>query len=266
MTTAWRKLMLCDKATVEQAKDLPDCWVVEPKFDGVRACVMNNKLFDRRGQEITDRFPEFVGLKDAFAGLVLDGEIVGVDFNEVGGRMHLRDKFTIQLLAKKHPMRLMLFDAPCIVGTLQERRKFLTEIALPSWATVTPQYPISDLGRLWCDVLRDGDEGLVVKHKDSFYEWGCRSPRWLKVKSFVEIVAEFSKFEVHNKGVTIETIDGRRVVVNGKQADEVVQTFKNNGTLLAEIQYLPQRDSDAWRFPSFRGIATVKIDKGEQNE
>ena len=74
------------------------------------------------------------------------------------------------------------------------------------------------------------------------------------MKNFKETTAVFTKCEDHPRGITIETADGRRVVVNGAQAASVKQLIEQNGSVTAEIQHLPQKDSNAWRFPSFRGV------------
>lgn len=71
------------------------------------------------------------------------------------------------------------------------------------------------------------------------------------MKVWKEVVVEFTKYEENPRGITIETADGRRVVVNGAQAAELIKRFKKDGRIQAEIQYLPQKDSDSWRFPSF---------------
>jgi hypothetical protein len=74
------------------------------------------------------------------------------------------------------------------------------------------------------------------------------------VKLFIEVEHTFTKFEENSHGVTIEDDDGRRVVVNGRKAVDVKEAFAKHGTVKAEIQFLPQSKSTAWRFPSFRGI------------
>lgn len=255
------KPMLCHKATEEEARRIvisPNLWVIENKYDGVRAYIEDGKLYDRRGADITRKFPEFVGLEKMKG--TFDGEIIAQNgqFNDVSGRMHLKDKFTISLIAKRDPAKLVLFDMPSVKGSLEQRRDVLCSVQLPEWASVAEQYEASTetFERLWNKILADTAEGLVLKHKDMVYEFGKRSNSWLKVKAFAETVALFTKYEVTPRGLTIETPDGRRVVVNGEQSI-ALKTALDKGSVACEIQYLPQLNSEAWRFPSFRGIAKV---------
>ena len=78
-----------------------------------------------------------------------------------------------------------------------------------------------------------------------------RSKDWLKVKNFEEVTAVFVKYEETTHGIVMTTADGRRVNINGSPAVAVKQEFDKNGKVTAEIQHLPQKDSEAWRFPSF---------------
>lgn len=252
-------LMLCEKATIERAKELVKTgeWVIEQKFDGVRACIRGGRLFDRRGVDITERFPEFVGLQEF--KMDYDGEIVAQsgEFNDVSGRMHLRDKFMMRMLAKRNPAKLVIFD---VIGEYQlnpldARREVLekTNFSKYSWIEVAKRYAAEEIDCLWESIVKEGKEGLVIKRRDAAYQ-GKRSLDWLKVKAFVEEMAVFVRYEEHPRGITVETADGRRVVVNGRQSDAVKKRIDADGKVIAEIQYLPQNGSDAWRFPSFRKV------------
>ena len=260
--------MLCQSTTPEQARLLGDNWIVERKFDGVRAYIENGKLYDRRNVEITKRFPEFKGI----GGIkeTIDGEIVLLndesndDFSAVASRMHLRNPFTMRLMCGLLPCVFIAFDishdraTPIGQKMLSERRKQLeSSVALLNleWLHLAEQHLIAEFDVLWAEVKAQGREGLIVKDKRSIYE-GKRSANWLKVKAFVETTAEFVKLEGQPKGYTMETADGRRVVVNGNQADKVHDEFVKHGKVTAYVQYLPQNNSSAWRFPSFRGLVT----------
>jgi ATP-dependent DNA ligase len=223
----------------------------------VRAIVSDGKLVDRRGKDIGWKFPEFKPLPK---GVTLDGEIVASTgiFEDISGRVHLKDKFTIGLVSKRNPAKFMVFDMVDFDDELSERRKQLEDWyrnnnRIYNWISLVSQYPFSDFNRLWTDVIDNRKEGLVMKFLHSNYE-ERRSSYWRKLKAFIEIVVDFKKWEEHPKGITIETDDGRRVVVNGWQADEVRKQIQKNGSALCEIQYLPQKNSNAWRFPSFRNL------------
>jgi len=229
------KPQLCKKMTYEQAKVMlkrwgGNEWVVEPKFDGIRAIINNGVLFDRRGNNITHKFPEFYGL-DQIKG-VWDGEIIAPsgEFNDISGRVHLKDKLQIRILSKKNPAIFVCWD--CLrdskrtqqrTNPLHVRRDVLEQAdfrMLFTWFDIAPQEQASSFEQRWQQVLENGEEGLILKRKVSRYEEGSRKD-WLKVKAFVETTALFTTYEDHPKGVTIETQDGRRVVVNGHQAEDV---------------------------------------------
>ena len=246
--------MLCTKMLPEEAENLSDEWVMENKFDGVRAVIRDGKLWCRRGNDITSRFPEFVGLEKLKQ--CYDGEIIAQsgEFNDIAGRMHLRDKFQINLRSKKSPAIFMAFDLPDAQGDNEARREMLVKTKCPQWMKIAEQFEMSDFTELWTNILENSLEGVVVKRKDTQYVQGSRSNGWKKVKAFLETTATFVSYEVHPKGIKMETADGRTVNVNGEQAKAVKNAIDTNGSVKAEVQYLPQKDSDAWRFPSFRGV------------
>lgn len=260
------KPQLCKLATMEDVRKLPHhVYLIEEKYDGVRAFIKDGKLYNRRGDEITHKFPEFYGL-EAIKG-TWDGEIIATtgEFNDISGRVHLKDKLQIKILARKHPARFVCWDVchdgvnDCKHMALIDRKQLLENAdfrILMTWFEVAPTQILKPetLQAAWDAILEQGKEGLVIKHHTARYHEGSRNATWLKLKAWEEVVAEFSKYEEHPKGITIETDDGRRVVVNGYQAEDVKEAFEQYGKIKAEIQHLPQKDSDAWRFPSFRGL------------
>lgn len=265
------EVQLCLPATLAEAKLLlhrPGWYVVEEKYDGVRAYIRDGKIFNRRGKEITKQFPEFIGL-EMIHGDVFDGEIVAdtLRFEDIASRVHLKDSFLIKLAAKQNPATFVCFDCVDtdtflsheVMGLmgLQQRRERLEQQDFPAilpWFKIAPQFLATPekLDEMWADVLQNGKEGLVLKGLRLPYMFGRRS--WRKVKAWQETQATFTTYEVHPKGITMETVDGRRVVVNGAQAAVVKQKIDADGSVIAEIQFLPQENSDAWRFPSFRGV------------
>jgi len=260
------KPQLCKKITMEEVRKIPrDSCVIEEKYDGVRAWIQDGQLFNRRGDNITHKFPEFYAL-DKIKG-TWDGEIIADtgEFNDISGRVHLKDKLQIRILSKKSPARFLCWD--CLhdgITSFARSRLLLRRIVLDSadfpilftWFEVAPQknFTLENLESAWEQVIEQGKEGLIIKYKSSLYTEGGRNSSWRKLKAWEEVIAEFNKYEDHPNGITIETHDGRRVVVNGHQADDVKEAFAQHGTIKAEIQHLPQKNSDAWRFPSFRGM------------
>jgi ATP-dependent DNA ligase len=252
--------MLCETATMDEAKELlaTDKWLFEQKVDGVRGYIKDGKLYDRRGKEITARFPEFTGL-DKLRG-IWDGEIICAsnEFGHVAGRMHVRDPFVRKLLVKQNPARFVLFDIldnEQDAAQLWQRKQRIKQLAddgqLFTWMIPLP-WQQSGFEERWQQVQDLGEEGIVIKERHSLYQQK-RSTSWRKVKSFVEATAVFVKLEVHPRGVRLETKDGKSVNVNGAQAQEVLDLFQQRGEVTCNVQYMRQKDSDAWRFPSYRG-------------
>ena len=252
-----KSLMLASEASFDQAKTIisDSLWVVEEKYDGVRAYIKDGQLISRSGRDFTDKFPEFTGLANLNA--IFDGEIISQsgEFTDISGRVHMKDNLAIKLEAQQHPARFMCFDI-ITDQPLNERRKLLeAQSDLPDWFSVVPQMPATaeTLTAQWDEILKSGKEGLMIKHINSKYEFR-RSSYWLKVKSWREGTFKFTIYEPNPAGITIETPDGRRVVVNGAQSNHVANLIDVQGYVNANIQYLKQKNSDAWRFPSFRGV------------
>ena len=243
------KPMLCAKATLEVVNSLDDNWIAEEKYDGIRAVIKGGKLFCRRGNDITYKYPEFKGIESIKE--TIDGEVICATFSEAQSRIHTQDKFKIKILAIKSPATFVAFD--CVdVGRLSQRRATLESISFPEWVTIAPQR--EDIQNLWDEVMAKSGEGIVVKNVNATYQEGKRSPEWLKVKAFLETTATFVKLDEHPRGVRLETADGKSVNCNGAQAEVVKKLFAENGFVEVEVQYMPQENSDAWRFPSFKRL------------
>jgi bifunctional non-homologous end joining protein LigD len=175
-------------------------WSFEMKWDGVRAIAAVDagriRLTARRGNEVTDRYPELHTLGDALGSTsaLVDGEIVALDakgrpsFELLQPRMHVASASTARQLAARMPVVYMVFDVLWLDGhnvmdrPYTERRALLEALKLagPSWQT--PPGHVGD-GQAMHDTSRElGLEGVVAKRLDSRYEPGRRSPAWRKVK------------------------------------------------------------------------------------
>jgi ATP-dependent DNA ligase len=264
------KPQLCETADIKQVEEgLFDdgVWIAQKKYDGVRAYVYDGKIYSRSGRDITHKFPEFEEfVKHTASGgkepdLLFDGEIVSAlteEFNDVAGRVHLKDKLFIRMASKGNPAKLMLFDAftpsreaTSPVRTLNDRMHLLA-IFKDEFENVEVA-PFDESPKRLLEIARnEGWEGIVLKKRDALYYNG-RSFDWRKVKLFKEVQHSFSSYDDHPKGVLL--IDGdRKVNVNGQQAEAVKRAIKENGSVKVEVQYLPQNGSQKWRFPSVRGF------------
>src|SRR5690242_11245973 len=173
-----------------------DHWAFEMKWDGVRALLALSDghitITSRRGNDVTERYPELHGLADALGATdaVLDGEIVALDesgrpnFELLQPRMHVGSPTTARQLANRAPVVCMLFDVLWLDGRslldapYEERRARLDELGLaaPSWQV--PRAHRGDGEAVLEASRRLGLEGVVAKRLDSRYEPGRRSSAW----------------------------------------------------------------------------------------
>jgi DNA ligase-1 len=183
---------------LDRIETLPDIaeWLVEEKYDGIRAQVHFSqgaaRIFSRGMEEITRSFPEVAA---SFTGIpgngLIDGEILAfrdgraLNFNILQRRL-ARKQVRASLLAEI-PVIFMAYDlllrddVLLFAEPLWRRRERLQELNL----TISPQLRASthaELEHLFHEARARGNEGLLLKRPDSIYEPGKRSGAWLKVK------------------------------------------------------------------------------------
>jgi len=248
--------MLCDK--IEKV-DLPffleamgTDWIAEEKFDGdrVRMRVKNGKisLFNRRGIEVTERYPEFFGVnidRDMF----LDGEMCVLDanglsqFNEgIAFRTHCKNEDSIFEAAEAYPVTFVIFDILEIDNNdikdtaWTERRKQLETLDLKGPFKISQVN--SDIMQMWDYVTKRGGEGIILKRKSAFYFEGRRSSNWRKVKDIKEADIIVTKYTVNPKGIRVETDEGIACQVSGYNAPPVQEILDKNGEAEITIRHL----------------------------
>lgn len=197
------KFMLATPAAdlTDVARTMPDEFLIEDKFDGIRAQAHVESgrvaIYSRTLDEITHRFPELVEpLQSLPADVIIDGEIVPANgdvilpFSELQKRLG-RKHVSSQLL-KAVPVVLVAYDLLYAGGKvlidqpLSERRHLLGQM-------VPAQGPVRmSRGKLVVDaaLLDDefelarnrGNEGLMIKSPGSPYKPGRRGRDWLKLK------------------------------------------------------------------------------------
>ena len=202
------KFMLATPAAdlTDVARTMPEEFLVEDKFDGIRAQahVENTggderrvAIYSRTMDEITHRFPELIEpLRSLSSDAIIDGEIVPahgdviLPFSELQKRLG-RKNVGAQLLAAV-PVVLVAYDLLYASGKvlldepLAERRRLLGQLVAPSGVVRLSQ------GKLFTEAaaLDDefdaargrGNEGLMIKSPASSYKPGRRGREWLKLK------------------------------------------------------------------------------------
>ena len=167
-------------------------WVHEVKWDGMRVLVDVRdgrlRLTSRNENDVTVSFPELHGLPGD--DLLLDAEVVAFldgipTFGALQERIHVGNAKRAAALAERNPVTLLAFDLLRLDGRdltrepLDARRELLTGLGLDDVAWQVP--PVYDDGAmLFQATLDQGLEGMVSKRRSSRYEFGARSPHWLK--------------------------------------------------------------------------------------
>lgn len=179
-------------------------WSYEIKYDGVRAImsidVLGTRIFNRSGDEITNKYPELASIRLPFDDnyLLLDGEIIATDdfgtqsFQSLQGRMNLQNSMTIANLSDEKPVEFVAFDILiCDVGNYGRahmtpwvsRRASLSSL----FDAGILQHPIiepltmTNKGAI-TQYARENDlEGIMAKNHVSIYKPGTRSRGWMKL-------------------------------------------------------------------------------------
>lgn len=186
----------------QSAPDVDAAWaglgagpvVVDSKLDGIRIQVHRRgddvRVFTRSLDDITSRVPEIVAGVRAMpaSDLVLDGEAltVGPDgrprpFQETAARSATLD-------ASGAVLTPFFFDCLHVDGTdlldapLLRRLDALDAVAGSSVVHRLITTDVDEARSYFADVVRAGQEGVVVKAADAPYEAGRRGAAWVKVK------------------------------------------------------------------------------------
>lgn len=188
----------------EVAARLPSPFVLEHKYDGIRAQahVAGDRvvLFSRTLDDITRGYPDVAGaLAGVGDGLVLDGELLAVDSGDPTRALPF--KALQQRLGRKQPAAALLaavpvafiaFDVLAAAGVLvvdepwSERHRRLTALRWPAGgARLAPHQLAGDaatVGAAFAAARVAGNEGLVAKDPHAAYAPGRRGGAWFKLK------------------------------------------------------------------------------------
>ncbi len=179
----------------------PEYYLAEEKFDGMRAQVHVSgnsvQIFSRDLNDITRSFPEIIDFfrQRDMPPTVLDGEICVYKNDTILPFQLLQKRMGLKKPGKKilqeYPVLYIAYDLlysgnePVFDLTLIKRSELLKKIAAKYNLAVASQYEISgeeDINYLFEQALKHGNEGLMLKRKNSKYEYGQRRKSWLKVK------------------------------------------------------------------------------------
>lgn len=185
-----------------QSADVPPVagdYLYEVKWDGVRALIALNegdvRIRSRNQRDITDRFPELLVPDQAFraSSALFDAEIVCLDekgrpvFRDVIRRIQQTGKGAIERARSRHPAVCYIFDClyldgrPIVHEPLFRRRAWM-EDAVKHGTAYRVSEAVVDGAELFRAAADMGLEGIMAKERNSTYQPGIRTDRWLKIK------------------------------------------------------------------------------------
>ena len=192
-----------DLAEVERR--FPPPYVVEDKYDGVRAQVHKAQgrieLYSRTLDRVTRRYPELLAPLDEIPGTyVLDAEILAFDaeravpftrFQTRLGRKDVSSEMQGRLPASLVVFDVLERDGRTLLDTpLEERQRVLRDLPLRPPILFARHIEVDAAGddlvtaldREFTEARARGNEGLMIKDPRSPYRPGRRGMEWLKVK------------------------------------------------------------------------------------
>ena len=197
-------------------------YLFEVKFDGTRAIVFLDRekrfvrIQNRRGFNITQRYPEFQELwKNIQGRVILDSEIVVFDeqgkpdFYRLQEREHSQ-RFRAEILAKEHPATCIVFDILCsdnqdlVSLPLYQRKEILISRVKEGNNLLISKHILEKGRKLFSETRRLGLEGIMAKKLDSPYLAGKRTDFWLKIKAFQTldcVICGYTKGKGKRKGL-----------------------------------------------------------------
>ncbi|WP_346659170.1 RNA ligase family protein [Bradyrhizobium sp. 2] len=167
----------------------PD-WIHEIKHDGYRLIVQRDgdcvRLFTRNGHDWSARYPRIAvaALRLRATSYVIDGEAVLLGADGVSDFEGLH--------SRKHDASVQLYAFDVLVADGEDLRKLPLSLRKTNLARLLARrvdgihlapFEQGEVGpELFWHACKLGLEGLVSKHRDSWYRAG-RSEQWIKVKN-----------------------------------------------------------------------------------
>ena len=257
---------------IEEASELSGelpLFAVEDKFDGIRAHAHKEgsrvALFSRTLDEVTAQFPDVaVSLSAAPGAFLLDGEIVAWSGDRPESFFRLQRR-----LGRKAPAPEILAEIPAVFIAFdclfrdgealfetpwEERRRRLEAIGggLRVSAAASAATP-EELETLFTNARARGNEGLVLKVRDSLYQAGKRGRAWRKWKKATAtldvVVTAVEQGHGKRAGMlsdyTFAVREGEALVNIGKAysglSDEEIRTMGNHFRKITVARYGPVR-------------------------
>lgn len=218
-----------------------DDWQYEVKYDGFRALIYvtetETKLISRNQHLLNRQFPEIVDFFELLsnqikiAPYIIDGELCVLEtnikarFDLIQKRGRLKNIDKIKNAQKSSPVTFMAFDILMTNGHLQtkkplhERKKLLQELfngVNTNQKYFLQVFSYSHGENLWTEIKKGHGEGIVAKHKDSFWKEGTRSIQWLKIKNLQTATLFVLGYDQANGFFHVGCLDNNKIKMIGK--------------------------------------------------
>lgn len=181
----------------EDLKNLTYPLLATPKYDGIRALMIDGKLLSRTFKNIPNKHIFKVCTENLPDGL--DGELVSGSFNETTGNIMRQDG--------ESEFEYHVFDyvKDKLAKPYTERMRDLKALKLPKWCVkVLPEWvnSLDELEKLEQSYLAKGFEGIMLRSPNGGYKCGrgtVKAMDLVKVKRFKDAEAVITGFEEEMK-------------------------------------------------------------------
>ncbi len=253
---------------MEEPFNSPD-YIYELKLDGIRCIAyLNETSTDLRNKEsnaLLPYYPELSNIHVFTKGkCILDGELVilknGVpDFFEMQRRMHLDDKFKIELAARQYPASYVAYDILYLNNKkitdlpLLRRKEILEEVINEDAKLAVSRYVCEHGIELYNFTKWQNLEGVVGKEKDSKYYFDTETTDWIKFKNLINrnfVVCGYIRKENGITSLILGQYRGMELLYKGQVSLGVPSDF----TLEYNVKKI---DSSPFRLTPSRGREAV---------
>ena len=250
---------------------------VEVKYDGHLAMLIDGRIINRSGRDITNRFPEITKVNGP---AVLLGELIIPDEQGLGdfsGGIQTRntdDEMKIRALSQQRPAMFVAFDILEVAGEditrlpARQRRLMLEAFydfagarsvgAMMQRHQLIKQEIVSTKAEVKALLERERarhGEGIMLKDLSAPYV-AKRGRNWMKVKTWQD--REFKVEHSENTGVG----DGFVIYIKNKGREQCVnmgdhrmrEHVRTHKDVTVEVKFLSEGEDGALRFPSVRRI------------
>lgn len=172
-------------------------WIAEQKYDGTRLILQKFdsevRMFTRRHVERSDTLPDLVATAEDVLPdeLVLDGEYTFLDPDGVSRFLPIHAGDDV-LESEGLTGQFAVFDVLardgmwCTRESLMERKERLADLVPETEEFWPVDYRQREFESFYEDQVEGGEEGIMVKRRESAYHPGTRSVHWRKVKHVTE--------------------------------------------------------------------------------